>query len=520
MGVKNHTDITAGAPAQAAVFNAPLGQLDDALADALLNFGDYVVTGGLPSVPAGLVITQPAARAFIQGGRVSASATTLTAAVSSDNYVDLDTAGLFHLTAVANNAAAPPAFANSTRLYRLITNATGGVSIADLRAQSPLSNILGTFINVKASPYLAKGDGITDDTAAIQAALNAAGAGTVPLVGGLVWLPRGTYMISARLIVPNRVALVGSGRDATTILALGSFPVSTELVRLGDIGTSAVFGCRIENMTVDCNNIAGTTSIYSERINEQSGVFRCLAKNYVAFGIRINNPGTGTPAQQYSIDDVECYAGSSAGAGGIGLAANCNPRFISRVTSINQFVKSTTAIQLDAVTARISDIHVENATNGVLVGSVNACGGSVFENITGHSDVTNLMVWSNATAQNPLTAMGLVPNGATNTLVDQGRSNTMSGFAVDLYAVGIGSVGTQVILTTDNGITQVLGTTKMFGGLSPATIGGATQASRLFMGTGVPSGGSAGDWFMRTDGGGAGATHLYFNNAGTWLAVA
>ena len=59
------------------------------------------------------------------------------------------------------------------------------------------------------------------------------------------------------------------------------------------------------------------------------------------------------------------------------------------------------------------------------------------------------------------------------------------------------------------------------GGIQPSLINGTAQTGgRLFAGTGVPSGGSAGDWFLRTDGGGAGTTHLYFNNAGTWLAVA
>ncbi len=45
--------------------------------------------------------------------------------------------------------------------------------------------------------YGAKGDGVTDDTAAIQAALNA-NAGTRQLI----YFPNGTYLISSTLALP------------------------------------------------------------------------------------------------------------------------------------------------------------------------------------------------------------------------------------------------------------------------------------------------------------------------------
>jgi hypothetical protein len=39
-------------------------------------------------------------------------------------------------------------------------------------------------------------------------------------------------------------------------------------------------------------------------------------------------------------------------------------------------------------------------------------------------------------------------------------------------------------------------------------------------GTGVPGAATPGLFYVRKDGGGAGATHIYFNNAGTWLGIA
>lgn len=50
----------------------------------------------------------------------------------------------------------------------------------------------------------------------------------------------------------------------------------------------------------------------------------------------------------------------------------------------------------------------------------------------------------------------------------------------------------------------------------------AHAGCRLWAGTGAPPStlGSSSDFYFRLDGGGAGATHLYVNNAGTWLGIA
>lgn len=55
-----------------------------------------------------------------------------------------------------------------------------------------------------APPYSARGDGSTDDTSAIQRAMDALGPR-----GGVVYLPRGKYLIKGRLNVPQGVTLRG-----------------------------------------------------------------------------------------------------------------------------------------------------------------------------------------------------------------------------------------------------------------------------------------------------------------------
>jgi hypothetical protein len=80
--------------------------------------------------------------------------------------------------------------------------------------QRRLSAALGDVINVK--DYGAGGDGSTDDTTAIQAAITAASA---TVWGGVVYFPRGRYKITADLTSTNvPITYLGDGRDQSLII--------------------------------------------------------------------------------------------------------------------------------------------------------------------------------------------------------------------------------------------------------------------------------------------------------------
>lgn len=78
-----------------------------------------------------------------------------------------------------------------------------------LAAGGAATSLFNNIINVKDAPYNAKGDGATNDTAAIQAAINAS-TSTAPK---LVYFPTGTYIITAALTIPFSpgFSMVGEG---------------------------------------------------------------------------------------------------------------------------------------------------------------------------------------------------------------------------------------------------------------------------------------------------------------------
>jgi hypothetical protein len=68
-------------------------------------------------------------------------------------------------------------------------------------------------VNVQAPPYNATGDGVTDDTAAIQAAINDVCGSAV---GGTVYLPGGTYLCNGVLQAGSNSVLKIPWRDTVT----------------------------------------------------------------------------------------------------------------------------------------------------------------------------------------------------------------------------------------------------------------------------------------------------------------
>ena len=186
---------------------------------------------------------------------------------------ELDTAAALVLTNLALIGQGTNAFkselSNLKTLFNTIT-ATGSPTARSSEDRA------ADKLNVK--NYGATGDGVTDDTLAIQAALDDAKNNTPR--GGIVFAPTGTYLITAPLVIWSDTILMGAGNfggRATKFLA------TTDITILKTPGVSGVvyeacdiIGIHFENTATTVTNyhvhLINTILSLVERCYFQSGV--------------------------------------------------------------------------------------------------------------------------------------------------------------------------------------------------------------------------------------------------------
>lgn len=192
---------------------------------------------------------------------------------------------------------------------------TGGATSADLVSYLPAGvGAVATNVQTKlretvsVKDFGAVGDGVTDDTAAIQAgidAINAAG-------GGALYFPAGIYRISANLWARNKVSMVGD-KGATEIrLDQG---VNTQILANQNATVPiTVDDFSIINLIFNAN--ANGTEAFTASAVAVNGVKRfvaksCVFKNATGYGLafqsRSSSPTLNGVQEDIWIEDCEIY---------------------------------------------------------------------------------------------------------------------------------------------------------------------------------------------------------------------
>jgi hypothetical protein len=154
--------------------------------------------------------------------------------------------------------------------------------------------ISSAFQIVTAPPYNADPTGSVSASTAIQAALDAA----YTAGGGTVFVPAGTYKLTAALVVRDKVTLQGAGRGATTFILSGWSATSPWQITIGGYANFTA---------ITTYQGAADVAMYNFTVNQGSvhlGVFAAIV--------------SGNESKYQTIENVEIINSGESGAG-IGL---------------------------------------------------------------------------------------------------------------------------------------------------------------------------------------------------------
>lgn len=151
-------------------------------------------------------------------------------------------------TLLTNTRGEIPGWAEDGSYDLTIAGVTRRVELVSARVRN-ITVTGGQFVSVTDAAFGATGDGVTNDSEAIQAAFDAVAAAW----GGTIYFPAGTYKVLAAVAIPTDVPVkvVGDGIDTTTIHCPNDLGSGTCALTVDDTDALFTTGTHvIEDMTV------------------------------------------------------------------------------------------------------------------------------------------------------------------------------------------------------------------------------------------------------------------------------
>lgn len=303
-----------------------------------------------------------------------------------------------------------------------------------------------------AKDYGAVGDGVTNDLANIQAALDACGAAG----GGIVRLPAGTFYVTNTLLVPSNVTLSGAGMKATTILnpagalagmVVGSDSIYASIALVGVTGAGVTDLC-VDHQTngTDANGIqlgsaSGTltTNSFVDRVRVRGyASHQYLIWNYRGQNNTISNnvcDGYVTPGAGTAQEAIEVFGGKNIQI--VGNTVNLSGNGI--------YVWEDTPPGSEISDIFISRNRVTGSRCGVLVSVI--------------STARNVIISDNILSEQELAGINVVGDAANVAVENIVVSNNII-LSPTVYGITIDSQGSSnwdAISVTGNAISHVLG---------------------------------------------------------------
>jgi hypothetical protein len=300
---------------------------------------------------------------------------------------------------------------------------------------------------VDVTQFGAVGDGVTDDTAAIQAALDAGG-------GKIVFFPAGTYMVNANLT--NHIGLRVTKPWTRLVLdpaaTLKVIPNGSDNYALLQI-TAA--DCSLESGTFqgDVSTHTGTTGEWGHLLVIDTGADRFLAQRTLfrdAWG-----DGVVIQRGPADVQVISCTADNNRRQG-MSITGAVRPRVFGGVyknTGATKYTLPCAGIDIepnpgsgyDVVDAMVTGVHFEgNRGEGLL--AIRAAGVGT-EALVANCTATGNGVGSTASGFRA----GGTGAGLLRVLFSGCRSSANTGHGFDLFAVGSEATGCEASKNTQNG---------------------------------------------------------------------
>ena len=279
---------------------------------------------------------------------------------------------------------------------------------------------------VSVKDFGAVGDGVADDTAAIQAAIVYAQSVIGLQIGMEVFLPTGTYLISSKIILPNRVGLRGANGRGTVIKPHSSFADS--YMFHASNGTSSMFGSYLSDMYIDARGKNMTAVVWSQAWQETCGMYKVVVQfdGTTNSGVYLTDGYGG--ASFCHFDQCEIFSDSTfATAAGILVdQISLVGGFMFNVTNTSITGSPTNTLPFgikmvnDSLT--VNTYHGEYVTNMI---SMDGIGGLSAVTVSGSVNaVTNIIKLESGFA-GKLSLNNILPNGATNVVNDAATSRNI-----------------------------------------------------------------------------------------------
>ncbi|MEE4540999.1 glycosyl hydrolase family 28-related protein [Streptomyces sp. V4-01] len=298
---------------------------------------------------------------------------------------------------------------------------TGKLSLADV----PTTDGITDWVNAASPAYAggAVGDGVADDTAAIQAALAA-----VPASGGVVYLSAGTYLLNGAAALSLATAgtiLRGAGAEATKIV-----------IGAGFSGTAAVaisaYNCQVSDLSIVGVSTTTTSNPAADAIRisgvRRAKVSRCHFFNINGWCVAALATSASSTSNPLGTQLTGLYGSSCAG--GIRFLGNSAQGY-----AVNSFV---------------SDCHFQSG--GVTTGPSANLDGLRIED-TWDVLVTNVLAWTSVGTGSSLHIVGncaatfmanldaLGPNGGPCVKIEDGTNGSPQNVQISGGVIQQGSVG-------------------------------------------------------------------------------